>query len=74
MLKFQFGFTKVTKSRPMTVTTDQYIVALNKLLQAKHDLNGVKYNLAGNSLGITHEGSFCRLGDDGSLMVPWNWQ
>ncbi len=74
MMKFQFGLAKVFKSRLMTVTSDQYLNALTKILQSGHELEAMKNNLAGTSIGITHAGSFCHLGDDGSLMIPWNFK
>ncbi len=76
MIKYQYGLTKVFKSRLMSVTSTQYLIALTKLLHARDSLNfdELKDGLTGNSLGISHDGSFCCLGDDGSLMIPWNWQ
>jgi hypothetical protein len=34
----------------------------------------LKHKLAGNALGVAGSGQFCHLGDDGSLIIPFDWR
>lgn len=72
LLKSEFGVIKVKKNRLSNVTNDQYIHALSNILSFQEKEKEMKEGLAGKSIGIIG-GGHCRLGDDGSLMIPWNW-
>ena len=72
LLKSEFGVIKVKKNRLSNVTNDHYIHALSNILNFREKEQEMKEGLAGKSVGIIG-GGHCRLGDDGSLMIPWNW-
>ena len=74
MLKNEFGLTSVKKSRYSTVSNDQYIKSLSNLLGFQGQRMELKDGLVGKSILIASPGGYCRLGDDGSLVIPSNWQ
>lgn len=69
-MQLEFGLARVHCSK--IVNVDQFVGALVRLLQLEEQ-EELKRKLAGNSLGIIGTGQFCHLGDDGSLLVPWDW-
>lgn len=69
-MKSELGLQRVHYSK--IVNEEQFVGALVRLLQLEEQ-DDLKRKLAGNSLGIVGTGQFCHLGDDGSLMVPWDW-
>ena len=71
ILKYQYGFTKVYKHRFSKISSDEYIHALSKLLKSER-VKEIKQDMAGNSIGIIG-GGHCRLADDGSFLIPWDW-
>jgi hypothetical protein len=44
------------------------------LMALQQQQQSVKTQLAGQSLQVTSSGQFCHIGDDGSLVIPWDWQ
>jgi len=73
-LKVHFGLTRVFKVTPSLVTIDQLLQCTHRLLQLEESKRIVyQSHLAGHSLGIVGSGHSCHLGDDGSIIVPWDW-
>lgn len=56
------------------VQSEQINECLVRLLAMDQERDQLKRNLAGNSLGIAASGQFCHLGDDGSVVIPWDWR
>ena len=72
--QWQLGLNKVYQVGN-TVTTQQVADSILRLLSAETAVRELMKNrLAGNSLGIAGSGQFCHLGDDGSLVIPWDWR
>lgn len=69
--QWELGLQKVYHTK--LVRTDQVMDCLVRLL-AMDQREQLKRSLAGNSLGITTHGQFCHLGDDGSVVIPWDWR
>lgn len=69
--QWELGLQKVY--RTSMVKSDQMVECLIRLL-AMDQREQLKRNLAGNSLGIAMSGQFCHLGDDGSVVIPWDWR
>lgn len=69
-MKLEFGLQRVHYSK--IVNEEEFVGALVRLLQLEEQ-DELKRKFAGNSLGIVGTGQFCHLGDDGSLMLPWDW-
>jgi hypothetical protein len=53
------------------VSHSEFAGALSRLLEHRLKLKGC---LSGSSLGIAGSGHFCHLGDDGSVIIPFNWR
>ena len=63
--------TKIFKSGLPKVNNSDYLTCLSKLLNLDSaKKKEIRPFLAGQSLGIIREGHFCHLGDDGSLLIP----
>jgi hypothetical protein len=71
LAQWELGLQKVYHTK--LVQTDEIVKCLVRLL-AMDGRDRLKRNLAGNSLGIVGSGQFCHLGDDGSIIIPWDWQ
>jgi|UniRef100_A0A7S2UCY8 hypothetical protein len=69
----EFGFYRVYRAGLPKVTSEEVLTCLSTLLEST-ELDQLKGSLAGNSLGIAGSGHYCHLGDDGSIVVPWDWQ
>lgn len=72
--QWQLGVQKVTRSR---VSHDEFLSCLGRLLAASQQVDAsslLQMRLGGNSLSIAGTGHFCHLADDGSLVIPHNWQ
>ena len=69
-IQLKLGLLRIRRSK--TVTDRQFVDALLRLgdLEEREEL---RRKLTGNSLDIVCKGQFCHLGDDGSLMIPWDW-
>lgn len=66
--------TKIFKSGLPKVDNSNYLACLSKLLNLEYaKKEEIRPLLAGQSLGIIREGHFCRLGDDGSILIPWDF-
>lgn len=63
-IQFALGLQRVF--RIGVVSHTEFLTALSRLMK-KSD---IKRSLSGYSLGISSSGSFCRLGDDGSMIIP----
>lgn len=70
--QWELGLQKVYRATKL-VKSDQMVECLVRLL-AMDQREQLKRNLAGNSLGIAVSGQFCHLGDDGSVVIPWDWR
>lgn len=68
--QWELGLQKVYRTK--LVRTDQVLECLVRLL-AMGQKDQLRRNLAGNSLGIAGGGQHCHLGDDGSVVIPWDW-
>mmetsp|Transcript_19237 Transcript_19237/g.28290 ORF Transcript_19237/g.28290 Transcript_19237/m.28290 type:complete len:505 (-) Transcript_19237:93-1607(-) len=87
LLRDALGLRNVFKMKPSTVTSDQVLDCLDRLFllldvdgvggdvdyAQKKKMEELRCRLAGQSLGITGSGHFCHLGDDGSVLIPWDW-
>jgi len=69
--QWELGLQKVYHTK--LVRSEQIMECLVRLL-AMEQRDQLKRNLAGNSLGIAGSGQFCHLGDDGSVVIPWDWR
>lgn len=73
-----YGLRAVTRAKGLgsKATTDQVLDCLGRLLSMDvgKPREEMRARLAGNSLGIAGSGRFCHLGDDGSIVVPWDWR
>lgn len=69
--QWELGLQKVYHTK--LVKSEQIMECLVRLL-AMEQRDQLKRNLAGNSLGIASSGQFCHLGDDGSVVIPWDWR
>jgi hypothetical protein len=69
-IRREFGLQRVQHSK--IVKVEQFVEALVRLVQLEQH-EELKRSLAGNSLDIVGTGHFCHLGDDGSLVIPWDW-
>ena len=49
--------------------SEEFVEALMRLLQHEE-----RRRFVGTSIGIVGKGHSCHLGDDGSLMIPWDWK
>lgn len=71
----EFGLERVYRAGMVAVTADQLLDCLTRLLASENEKREeMKYYLAGNSLGIAGAGQFCHFGDDGSVVIPWDWR
>ena len=73
MAQSQFGIMRIYREAKSTVTLDQMIECLARLLQEVPTDSGELLKLAGQSLGITGCGRFCHVADDGSFVIPCDW-
>lgn len=55
--------------RGKIVQVEEFVEALMRLLQHEE-----RRRFVGTSIGIVGKGHSCHLGDDGSLMIPWDWK
>jgi Domain of unknown function (DUF4461) len=70
-LQSEFGVSKILCSK--VVNEEQFSKSLGRLLNAS-EREEFKRKLVGNAIGIVGRGHFCHLGDDGSIMIPWDWK
>ena len=70
----EIGITQINyKPHLSTVKLHEASQCLSRLLlEESREIFG-KF-LTGKTLNITSSGQFCHLGDDGSLMIPWDWR
>jgi hypothetical protein len=69
-VKWEFGLQQIQYSK--FVSDEEFVEALIRLVRLE-EREELKQKFTGNSLGIVSTGQFCHLGDDGSLMIPWDW-
>mmetsp|Transcript_12512 Transcript_12512/g.27744 ORF Transcript_12512/g.27744 Transcript_12512/m.27744 type:complete len:537 (+) Transcript_12512:145-1755(+) len=70
----QLGLSRVYHEAKSTVTLQQVIDCLMRLMKSEVMERRETMKLAGQSLGITGSGHFCHLSDDGSVVIPWDWR
>jgi hypothetical protein len=68
-IQWELGLQRVYRTG--IVSHSQFAGALSRLLEHRLKLKGC---LSGLSLGIAGSGQFCHLGDDGSVIIPFNWR
>jgi hypothetical protein len=68
-IQWELGLQRVYRTG--IVSHSEFAGALSRLLENRLKLKGC---LSGFSLGIAGSGQFCHLGDDGSVIIPFNWQ
>lgn len=68
--QIQYGLGLQRVFRNGVVTRKEFLISLGRLLEKSSNLGN---NLSGFSLGIGTSGQFCHLGDDGSVIVPYDW-
>lgn len=71
-VQFKLGLQKVSRSNK-SVRHEDFFSALSRLIDQKPQLELGEESLSGSSLEIAVSGQFCRLSDDGSLVIPHNW-
>ena len=75
MIQYDLGMSQIFKARLSTITSDQYLSSLTALLNLPYETKTeLKERVAGNNLGITGSGRSCHLGDDGSIIIPFDWR
>ena len=71
--QWQLGLQKVYRTG--IVSHDEFLECIRRLLSvASGATMPDMVKMGGNSLGIAGDGNFCHLADDGSLVIPHNWQ
>ena len=68
-IQWELGLQRVYRTG--IVSHSEFTGALSRLLEHRLKLKG---RLSGFSLGIAGSGQFCHLGDDGSVIIPFNWR
>ncbi|KAL3942436.1 MAG: hypothetical protein SGBAC_003359 [Bacillariaceae sp.] len=68
-IQYSFGLQRVYRNG--VVTRKEFLISLGRLLEQSSSLGN---SLSGFSLGIGTKGKFAHLGDDGSLIVPYDWR
>jgi hypothetical protein len=78
--QWQLGLQRVYRTGSL-VSQEEFLDCLVRLLAAAAETPSeqetkrvLQMGLGGNSLGIAGTGQFCHLADDGSLVIPHNWQ
>jgi hypothetical protein len=75
LLMAKAGVTKVFRSKVSSLTTEQYLVCIEALLNL--DVSGtdkwILDNLRGQAIGVAGSGQSCQLYDDGSIILPYDW-
>jgi hypothetical protein len=69
-IQWELGLHKVYRTNGI-VSHNEFVGALSRMLEQRQKLKGW---LSGYSLGIAGSGHFCSLADDGSLVIPLDWQ
>lgn len=69
--QIQYGLGLQRVFRNGVVTQKEFLISLGRLLEESSSLGN---SLSGFSLGIGTSGKFCHLGDDGSVIVPYDWR
>lgn len=70
-VKLELGLQQIQHSK--IVSDEEFVEALMRLVRLD-EREEMQRKFTGNSLGIVGTGQFCHLGDDGSLMIPWDWR
>lgn len=70
----QLGLSRVYHEAKSTVTLEQIIECLTRLMKSEVIEQRETMKLAGQSLGVTGSGHYCHLSDDGSVVIPWDWR
>jgi len=74
MLRYEFGLVKIKKSDLSTVSNENYLDCLTSIIKSNPEVKRrMKESLAGQSLQVIGSGHSCHLGDDGSILIPWDW-
>lgn len=74
LVKLELGLSHVYKGRLLTITSDRFLGCLESLLSMDRTVrDDLREYTEGQMLGITGEGRSCHLGDDGSIIIPWDW-
>lgn len=74
LVKLELGLTHVYKGRLSTITSNRFLGCLKSILGVDEATRTkMRELMAGQVLGIAGEGRSCHLGDDGSIIIPWNW-
>lgn len=68
-IQYSLGLQRVFRSG--VVSRKEFLISLGRLLEQSSSLGN---SLSGFSLGIGSSGVFAHLGDDGSLIVPYDWR
>lgn len=68
-----YAHTKLVRSEQIVECLVRLLALSDEQQQQQRDPL-LKRSLAGNSLGIAGSGQFCHLGDDGSVVIPWDWR
>jgi hypothetical protein len=73
LVQYSLGASRIFKGR-ISVTSDQYLNSLTALLNLPEDISfQAKQCVEGNTIGITGSGRSCHLSDDGSILIPHDW-
>mmetsp|Transcript_44346 Transcript_44346/g.106825 ORF Transcript_44346/g.106825 Transcript_44346/m.106825 type:complete len:474 (-) Transcript_44346:806-2227(-) len=68
-IQYSLGLQRVFRNG--VVSRKEFLISLGRLLEQSSTLGN---SLSGFSLGIGTSGAFAHLGDDGSLIVPYDWR
>jgi len=74
-VQIDLGLTKkVYKAGIVRIRHDEFQNALRRILQLDSDQKEqLRHSLSGNALGLAGSGQFCHLGDDGAVIIPYDW-
>jgi len=76
-IRYMFGLQSIYRVKISTVNSEQMHNCLFRLLEEskqEEDQQFFQKTLTGQILGVTSSGQFCHIGDDGSIVIPWDWR
>lgn len=73
-VKLMLNLDKVGRAPFSHVTTKQRLDCLSRLLQQATHCPDLLGYLGGQSVDIAGSGQFCHLGDDGTVVIPWDFR
>ena len=69
---YELGLQKVSKASKLLTYEQMSQCLVNLISKDEEDKGVLRTFLAGQAIGISGRGQPCHLGDDGSIVIPWN--